>query len=119
LSFSNSSLYNQGFIPVLRFIYGFLVTPVFEELIFRGYLWQEGEKISESKYMVGINNIIIFTIWNLGYMIPALISHNYVVVFTKLLIGFGYGVILCIVRIKTGNVYSTILVHGLLNSFLG
>ncbi|WP_083197767.1 type II CAAX prenyl endopeptidase Rce1 family protein [Thermoclostridium stercorarium] len=52
-----------------------------------------------------------------GYMVPNMISGDCFAVITKVFAGAVYGVILGFIRLKTGNCWSTILVHGVMNFF--
>ena len=99
---STPSNYTGGYKAILLLIYGSVVTPIFEELLLRGYIW----------------NVLLFTVWHPGYMLPQLFAGNWLAVLTKLLAGLGYGIVLGFIRLKSNNCYLTILVHGILNNFM-
>ncbi len=118
LYISTPANYIEGFSAVMLLIYGSIVTPVYEELLFRGYIWNTCEKVMPKKSIVLIWNIVLFSVWHMGYMIPHLISGNWNAVLWKLAAGLCYGTVLGFIRYKTGNCYSTILAHGVLNLFM-
>ena len=55
---------------------------------------------------------------DIGYMIPQIMSGNLTAVAWKLAAGLGYGAVLGLLRLKTKNCYSTMLLHGVLNIFM-
>lgn len=110
--------YIKGFPAVLVLVYGSIVTPIYEELLFRGYFWNRMSTVIKNDYDILIINALLFSLWHLGYVLPNLLSGNMFAVTTKLLIGFSYGLLLGFVRVKTKNCYSAIVLHGILNIFL-
>ena len=52
-------------------------------------------------------------------MIPQIMSGNLTAVAWKLAAGLGYGTVLGLLRLKTKNFYSSMLLHGVLNIFYG
>ena len=112
------SNYIDGGKGFLILLYGSIVTPVYEELLFRGLIWNLLKTVWSNENKVLLANAILFSVWHLGYIIPALIAGEWLAL-SKLAIGLVYGLILCLIRKKTGNCYSTMLVHGVLNAFLG
>jgi len=113
------SNYVQGFISVMNIIYGSIVTPVYEELFFRGYIWNRFSKVMTSKLHIFVWNIALFTIWHLFYIIPGIISENWdVLQLLKLAAGIGYGTVLGLIRLRTENCWATILAHGIMNFFM-
>ncbi len=118
LFITTPSNFTQGFRSVMLLFYGSVVTPIYEELIFRGYLWNKFKSVTSKESHVYIWSVVLFTLWHLGYMMPQLLSGNLVPVLWKLAAGLGYGVVLGFIRIKTNNCYSTMLAHGILNIFM-
>lgn len=110
-------------IVVLSFIFG-LIVPAFEELLFRGYLWnniQNSLKVENSGLITWITITILFGLWHLGYMDvflihpkePALIP----LLAGKIEVGLILGVIVGFIRLKTSKVYGSFLFHGFWNVF--
>lgn len=105
---------------ILGIVFG-LITPAFEELLFRGYLWNMTENSMNSYYITWITITLTFGFWHLGYMdvflihpkefalIPLLIG--------KIMIGLVLGAIVGFIRLKTKKVYGSFLFHGLWNTF--
>lgn len=109
---------------ILGLLFGIL-TPLFEELLFRGYIWG---KISASGGMVNPNGLtlitvtLLFMVWHLGYL-DVLILHPLatgsltMVMISKMGIGLVLGLIVGYLRLKTGKTYASILFHGFWNVF--
>lgn len=113
------SNYTEGFTSVMTIIYGSIVTPVYEELLFRGYIWNRFSKVMTNELHICVWNIILFTVWHLLYIIPPIISGNWdALILLKLVAGAGYGSVLGFIRLKTKNCWSTILAHGAMNFFM-
>ena len=114
------SNFTGGIKGILFLIYSCIVTPVFEELIFRGYLWNTLNKVFEKEWKTYIVTTILFALWHLGY-ISAIAFRVEVELVTvriwKVVTGFCYGVLLGALRLKTKNCYSTMLLHGVMNIF--
>jgi uncharacterized protein len=109
---------------IMGLLFG-IITPVFEELLFRGYIWG---KISESGGMVNPNGLtlitvtILFMVWHLGYvdvlMLHPLAKGNLaIIMISKMGIGLVLGLIVGYLRLKTGKTYASIIFHGLWNVF--
>jgi membrane protease YdiL (CAAX protease family) len=109
---------------ILLELEGALVYPVFEELLFRGYLWDRfHEKYSEIKTFVIIT--LFFGLWHLGYRdvigyragskFPDINMNQ--IMFYKVQVGMAYGAVTGFIKIKMKNTYSCILIHSLFNIF--
>lgn len=118
LLFSSPSIYTQGYQAIWLLVYGSVVTPVYEELIFRGYIWNRLNQAMPKETSVYAWSVVLFILWHLGYMIPQIMNGNWNAVLWKLAAGAGYGAVLGLVRLNTKNCYSTILLHGALNNFM-
>jgi hypothetical protein len=109
---------------ILGLLFG-IITPLFEELLFRGYIWG---KISASGGMVNPNGLtlitvtLLFMVWHLGY-VDVLMLHPLAtgslttVMISKMGIGLVLGLIVGYLRLKTGKTYASIIFHGLWNVF--
>ena len=108
---------------LLSFIFG-LIVPAFEELLFRGYLWnnmQNSLKGKHSGLVTWITITILFGLWHIGYidvflihpkefaLVPLLIG--------KIEVGLILGAIVGFIRLKTNKVYGSFLFHGFWNIF--
>ena len=109
------SNFTQGLPAVGVLLYGSVVTSLYEELIFRGYLWNRLSAIGNGPRKLILYTALLFALWHVGYMVNALAEGNWMAVISKVLVGFCYGLLLGWVRTKTGNCYATCLLHGLMN----
>ena len=120
LFIASSSNYKGGIEPILLLVYSSIVTPIFEELIFRGYIWNELNQIFTSEWKTYIITTILFALWHLGYIssIAFRVENNLLnVMIWKVITGLCFGIVLGAVRLKTRNCYSTMLLHGVMNIF--
>lgn len=111
------SNYLVGFTAIMELIYGSIVTPIYEETIFRGVIWERLKVVCRSERSVYLLTSLLFMLWHLGYMLPSLAEGNLFAVGTKLAAGAVYGLVLGFVRLKSGNMYLPVLIHGLMNIF--
>lgn len=105
---------------IFLLIYSSVVIPLYEEIIFRGIVWNALEKILSSKIIIYLLNVLLFGIWHLGYIssIAFRVSDGLIMAMLwKVVTGLLFGLVLGLVRLKTKNCYSTMLMHGLMNIF--
>ena len=99
---------NNSTSEIVLLIYSAIVTPVFEELIFRGFVWNK------------LNTLFLFAVWHFGY-IDTIAFHVETglanAIIWKVITGLCFGIVLGALRFKTKNCYSTMLLHGVLNIF--
>ena len=120
LFIASPSNYKGGIEPILLLVYSSIVTPIFEELIFRGYIWNELNQIFTSEWKTYIVTTIFFALWHLGYIssIAFRVEDDLLnVMIWKVITGLCFGIVLGAVRLKTKNCYSTMLLHGVMNIF--
>ena len=120
LFIASPSNYKDGIEPILLLVYSSIVTPIFEELIFRGYIWNELNQIFTSEWKTYIITTILFALWHLGYISSIAFRVEYDllnVMIWKVITGLCFGIVLGAVRLKTKNCYSTMLLHGVMNLF--
>ena len=120
LFIASPSNYKGGIEPILLLVYSSIVTPIFEELIFRGYIWNELNQIFTSEWKTYIITTILFALWHLGYIssIAFRVEDDLLnVMIWKVITGLCFGIVLGAVRLKTKNCYSTMLLHGVMNLF--
>ena len=120
LFIASPSNYKGGIEPILLLVYSSIVTPIFEELIFRGYIWNELNQIFTSEWKTYIVTTIFFALWHLGYISSIAFRVEYDllnVMIWKVITGLCFGIVLGAVRLKTRNCYSTMLLHGVMNLF--
>ncbi len=120
LFIASPSNYKGGIEPILLLVYSSIVTPIFEELIFRGYIWNELNQIFTSEWKTYIVTTIFFALWHLGYIssIAFRVEDDLLnVMIWKVITALCFGIVLGAVRLKTKNCYSTMILHGVMNLF--
>jgi membrane protease YdiL (CAAX protease family) len=108
---------------VLGIVFG-LITPAFEELLFRGYLWNMTQNSIETKnsgLITWITITLMFGFWHMGYLDVFLIHPKQFdlipLLMGKIMVGLVLGAIVGFIRLKTGKVYGSFLFHGFWNTF--
>jgi membrane protease YdiL (CAAX protease family) len=120
LLIATPSNYTGGIKAISLLVYSSIVTPIFEELVFRGYVWNKLNTIFSKEWKTYIVSTIFFALWHFGYIGSIVFRVNeglLHVMMWKAITGLCFGIVLGIVRLKTKNCYSTILLHGVLNIF--
>ena len=114
---------------IISVVESVLIYPIFEELLFRGYVWGKLEKQFEGRRFGGIEiialNSLLFGLWHLGYLDVIymrtqvqLTSAPFVtIMFYKVLTGMVFGVLTGVARWRLKSTYGSILVHSFLNIF--
>lgn len=108
---------------ILSIVFG-LITPAFEELLFRGYLWNMTEnsmKTRKSGLITWIIITLMFGLWHIGYLDVFLIHPKQInlmpLLTMKIMVGLVLGAIVGFIRLKTKKVYGSFLFHGFWNTF--
>jgi membrane protease YdiL (CAAX protease family) len=105
-----------------------LVFPLFEEPIFRGWIWNQVSPVIPAKRNGIFTTVLVsalFAVWHLGYWdvvslhmkagtSTAVIIH---IMLMKMVIAAIIGIFTGIFRWKTGNIYASILFHAAWNLF--
>src|SRR5574344_1246007 len=109
----------------LNLIFNILLIPIFDEFVFRGYLWERINKRSDNLYFNVLILALLEGVWQLGFIDNIIINDIYTktafaptINFWQLLIGIGYGVIMGLTKIKFKNNKVCILVHAICNTLL-
>lgn len=120
-------IFNGGyrFETTLLLIYSSILIPAFEELVFRGYVWNRLSRCFKNEWIIYAVVTVLFALWHLGYVDSILfntrangLSGNLTtVMFYKVLTGFAFGAVTGFTKLKTKNCYSGFLIHSLLNLF--
>ncbi|MDL2238013.1 CPBP family intramembrane metalloprotease [Christensenellaceae bacterium OttesenSCG-928-K19] len=120
LLIATPSNYIDGFPSIIILIYGSVVTPIFEELIFRGYIWNKLNTIFQKEWATYIVSTVLFAFWHLGYIDSLAFRVETglaAAMLWKVITGLCFGIVLGILRLKTRNCYSTMLLHSIMNIF--
>ncbi|MEG0856266.1 MAG: CPBP family intramembrane glutamic endopeptidase [Terrisporobacter sp.] len=108
---------------ILPFIYSTIIIPVYEEIIFRSYIWGKLEGEYESNFKVYMVTTTLFALWHIGYIdsiaMVAGYSSLWFVVFIKCSVMLSYGLFIGYFRYKIKNSYSCMLIHSFINIFGG
>ena len=110
---------------VVTLVYSTIVTPVFEELIFRGYVWNALIDSGKSEIQAYVFCTILFALWHLGYADVIWLKISLLgtggnllyIMLMKVAVGLFFGIVAGFVRYKTKNTYAAMLIHAALNVF--
>lgn len=105
---------------MLMILYGGIITPVFEEMLFRGVIWNKLRYYIEKEWKVYLLVTALFGLWHIGYAVGIYLwqgGNMLRCIVMKVLWGTMYGLFLGAIRLKTKNCYPGILAHGVLNVF--
>ncbi len=104
-----------------------LVSPLFEEVLFRGYVWYRLKKSRIEDISVIFITGILFGLFHLfgyyeysfetGFTTESQLMMNVVV--QKILLNIAFGLLLGYIRYKTKKLYPSLLIHSLNNIILG
>ncbi len=102
-----------------------IATPIFEEFLFRGYVWNKLKSCYKSEFTVYIINTLLFAIWHLGYVdtiwFKVALRDNApniaYIMLMKTLTGLCFGIVLGFIRYRFKNCYASILAHSFMNIF--
>jgi|GEM_PF-619128 len=102
-----------------------LLTPAFEEFLFRGYIWnsiQGSVEMVNPQIITWLAVTLLFSLWHIGYVDVFLIhpmglTNIPMILISKMLIGLILGAIVGFLRLKTGKTYASFLFHGFWNIF--
>lgn len=109
-----------GIESIALLIYSSIVTPIFEELIFRGFVWNKLNEIFKKEWQTYLVSSLLFAVWHLGYIdgIAFRVESGLAnVMIWKAVTGLCFGIVLGALRLITKNSYSTMLLHGVMNVF--
>lgn len=109
-----------GIASVLLLVYSCIVTPIFEELLFRGYIWNKLSGILRNNWATYLTTTILFGLWHLAYIDSIAFRTEdglLTMMVWKIITGLCFGIVLGAVRMRTKNCYATILLHGAMNLF--
>ena len=113
---------SAGPLALLSLACGALATPLFEEVLFRGWVWRALEPYGPRRAWLGSS--VLFGLWHLGY-VPSILWRTALLghpadpaqaVFWKLLSGTVFGLVLGLARHKTGRCLVPFLLHVALNA---
>ncbi|MBI5458524.1 MAG: CPBP family intramembrane metalloprotease [Methanobacterium sp.] len=109
---------------IFSMVFG-IITPVFEELLFRGYIWSklnESDGIISPDILTFLTVTLLFGVWQLGYIDffirnPVIMGNAGMLITLKIGISLVLGLIVGFLRFKSDKTYASIIIHGLWNIF--
>jgi len=111
---------NKTLQVIIVMIYSYIVTPVFEEIVFRGFVWNQLNRVFKKEWTTYLITTLLFAIWHFGYIegVAFRVSDSLATIMIwKMVTGLCFGALLGALRMKTRNCYSTVLLHGIMNLF--
>ena len=102
---------------IFKILYGTINLPIFEELLFRGYIWSRLLKMFKNEMYVYIITTLLFSIYSVFYIDSAILLKvfSFGLIIFKLVIGLLFGLITGFVRYKTKNTFSSMIVSSIMN----
>lgn len=102
-------------------IYGAFITVIFEEILFRGLVYEE---ISNNKTYKFLLSTLMFGFWHLGYIDTIIFRTSlfnptadiFNIMVWKVITGLILGLIFGFLKYKTDNAYSSMLARMLVNA---
>ena len=109
---------------IISLVYNALLTVIYEEIIFRGYIYIKMQTLRSIRFAY-VYSSIFFGLWHLGYIDTILWRTSLFfteadipsIMFWKAVTGLIIGLILGFFRYKNNNVYSSVIVHSFINTF--
>ena len=118
---SPSFLYNISIYTFIPLIYSTVIVPIYDELIFRSYLWNILNKEYENEFKVYLVTTILFSLWHIGYADSIIMKSGFnniaFIMFIKCSLMISYGLFIGFLRYKIKNSYSSMLIHSFINIF--
>ncbi|MDD3336682.1 MAG: CPBP family intramembrane metalloprotease [Eubacteriales bacterium] len=100
-------------------LHGSFVTPIFEELLFRGAVWNRLNQYFAKEWQTYLLVTTLFALWHIGYAVGIYLWQGGSLLRCmemKVIVGAIFGLITGAIRYKTKNCYGGILIHGILNA---
>lgn len=106
---------------ILPLIYTAIIIPVYEEIIFRSYIWGVLEKENKEEIKTYFLTTILFSLYYIGYVDAVIMASGFnrigLIIFIKCSLMLSYGIFIGFFRYKIKNAYSCILIHSFINIF--
>lgn len=113
---------NPSIKTILYLFYTTVMTPIYEELIFRSYIWMVLEKEGMDEIKVYFFTTILFSIYHIGYIETIIMTSGFnnvaLMFFIKCSLILSCGLFIGFFRYKIKNSYGCILVHSFIDIFL-
>lgn len=110
--------YYGGWQTFATLLYVSIITPIYEELVFRGYIWNTFNRFIKKEVLTFVFTSVLFMVWHIGYMLPYILAGQWEPVISKMFVGLIYGLLYGAIRLKTKNCYSSVILHGIINMLM-
>lgn len=118
---SPSFLTKTSIESILPLLYTAIMTPIYEELLFRSYIWNVLKQENEDEVRVYFLTTVLFSIYHIGYIDTIIMTsgfnHMILMILIKCSLMLSYGFFIGFFRYRIKNSYSCILVHSFINIF--
>lgn len=118
---SPSFLTKTSIESILPLLYTAIMTPIYEELLFRSYIWNVLKQENEDEVRVYFLTTVLFSIYHIGYIDTIIMTsgfnHMTLMILIKCSLMLSYGFFIGFFRYRIKNSYSCILVHSFINIF--
>ena len=116
-------LTNPSIDTFLPLIYTSVMIPVYEEIIFRSYIWNTFKKENMNEIKIYFLTTILFSIYHIGYIDIIIMNNGFnnmaLIIFIKFSSMLSYGIFIGFFKYKIKNSYSCMLIHSFINIFGG
>lgn len=106
---------------ILPLLYTTVMIPIYEELLFRSYIWNVLKNENEDEIKVYLLTTVLFSIYHIGYIDAVIMTsgfnHMILIILIKCSLMLSYGFFVGFFRYRIKNSYSCILVHSFINLF--
>ncbi|HBI93104.1 MAG TPA: hypothetical protein DDY58_12160 [Terrisporobacter glycolicus] len=118
---SPSFLTKTSIESIIPLLYTAIMTPIYEELLFRSYIWNVLKQDNEDEVKVYFLTTALFSIYHIGYIDTIIMTSGFnkmaLMILIKCSLMLSYGFFIGFFRYKIKNSYSCILVHSFINIF--
>lgn len=106
---------------LLILIYTAIMLPIYEEIIFRSYIWNILKEENKNEIKTYLLTTVLFSLYHIGYIDAVIITSGFkyvlLIIFIKCSLMLSYGLFIGFFRYKIKNSYSCILIHSFINIF--
>ena len=116
-------LTNPSIETLLPLIYTTVMIPIYEEIIFRSYIWNILQKENMKEIKIYFLTTLLFSAYHIGYIDTIIAINGFnnmaLIIFIKCSIMLSYGIFIGFFKYKIKNSYSCMLIHSFINIFGG
>lgn len=116
-------LINPSIETLLPLLYTTVMIPIYEEIIFRSYIWNILQKENMKEIKIYFLTTLLFSVYHIGYIDTIITINGFnnmaLITFIKCSIMLSYGIFIGFFKYKIKNSYSCMLIHSFINIFGG